>query len=37
MRAKVTDHIWTIEEIVALLPELKYDTRPEKKKKTGTD
>jgi len=33
MRAKVADHIWSIEEIVGLLPELKYDTRPEKKQK----
>jgi IS1 family transposase len=32
MRAGVTGHIWSIEEIVALLPELKYDTRPEKRK-----
>jgi IS1 family transposase len=32
MRAGVTDRKWSIEEIVALLPELKYDTRPEKKK-----
>src|SRR5580704_11377695 len=32
MRAGVSDHVWSIEEIVGLLPELKYDTRPEKKK-----
>lgn len=31
MRAGVADHLWTIEEIVALLPKLKYDTRPEKR------
>jgi IS1 family transposase len=32
MRAGVSDHVWSIEEIVGLLPELKYDTRPEKRK-----
>jgi IS1 transposase len=30
MRAGVTDHKWSIEEIVGLLPELKYNTRPKK-------
>lgn len=34
MRAGVTDHLWTIEEIVDLLPPLKYNTRPKKKRKT---
>jgi IS1 family transposase len=32
MRAGVTDHVWSVEEIVGLLPELNYDTRPEKRK-----
>jgi len=32
MRAGVTDHVWSVEEIVGLLPELKHDTRPEKRK-----
>lgn len=32
MRAGVTDHKWTVEEIVGLLPELKYNTRPKKEK-----
>lgn len=32
MKAGVTDRKWGIEDIVALLPALKYDTRPEKKK-----
>lgn len=30
MRAGVTDRKWDIEDIVALLPELKYNTRPKK-------
>lgn len=30
MKAGVTDHVWDIDEIVALLPELKYNTRPKK-------
>lgn len=30
MRAGVTDHKWSIEEIVDLLPILKYNTRPKK-------
>lgn len=30
MKAGVTDHLWTLEEIVDLLPELKYNTRPKK-------
>lgn len=33
MRAGVTDRKWGIEDIVALLPELKYNTRPGKSKK----
>ena len=33
MKAGVADHLWTIEELVDLLPEQKYDTRPEKKQK----
>jgi hypothetical protein len=33
MKAGVADHLWTVEEIVDLLPELKYDTRPDKKQK----
>ncbi|MCH7987882.1 MAG: DDE-type integrase/transposase/recombinase [Planctomycetes bacterium] len=32
MRAGVTDHLWSIEEIVDLLPTLKYNTRPKKQK-----
>jgi len=32
MRTGVSDHVWSVEEIVALLPALKYDTRPEKRK-----
>jgi len=30
MRAGVADHLWSIEEIVDLLPPLKYNTRPKK-------
>ena len=30
MKAGVTDHKWSIEEIVDLLPILKYNTRPRK-------
>ena len=30
MRAKVTDHKWSVEEIVDLMPELKYNTQPQK-------
>lgn len=30
MKAGVTDHLWSVEEIVDLLPELKYNTRPKK-------
>lgn len=30
MRAGVADHVWSIEEVVGLLPELKYNTRPKK-------
>ncbi len=32
LKAGITDHMWTIEEMVDLLPELHYNTRP---KKTG--
>lgn len=31
MKAGAADLLWTVEEIVGLLPELKYDTRPEKR------
>ena len=31
MRAGVADHLWSVEEIVGLLPELKYNTRPGKR------
>ena len=31
MRAGVADHLWSIEEIVDLLPALKYNTRPKKR------
>jgi hypothetical protein len=30
MKAGVTDHKWSIEEMVDLLPVLSYNTRPEK-------
>ena len=30
MKAGVTDHLWTLEEMVGLIPELKYNTRPKK-------
>ncbi len=32
MRAGVTDRLWKVEDIVDLLPELKYNTRPKKTK-----
>lgn len=31
IRAGVTDHVWTVEEMVELLPPLVYNTRPKKK------
>ena len=33
MKAGVTDHLWTLEEMVGLIPELKYNTRPKKEKR----
>jgi hypothetical protein len=36
MQAGVTDHRWSIEKIVDLLPPLRYNTRP-KKTKLGLD
>ena len=30
MAAGVTNRLWSVEDVVALLPELKYNTRPKK-------